>query len=138
MTKRPPTVIRFTVLGEPKTARLPGAESSEACALWAYKLAGAALGAYSGPKLRGPLEATFVFYRPRPRSHWGTGRNSGKVRPSAPTAPVTRPNLSRLALAVEEALRVLWADEAQIVDERLVKRWGSPERLEVVVSEVEA
>ena len=80
------------------------------------------------------LEARFVFYVQRPQGH------SGKrgLRPSAPPFPVTRPDLLKLARAIEDALsKVVYADDSQIVDEILKKRYcaeGTPERVEVTVT----
>lgn len=89
--------------------------------------------------LLGALEVTFVFYRPRPKGHFGTGRNAGVVRESAPAFPTTRPDVLKLARAVEDSLTgIVYADDSQIVDERLVKRWGSPERCEITVREAGA
>jgi Holliday junction resolvase RusA-like endonuclease len=82
----------------------------------------------------GPLVVEFVFFRPRPKGHYGSGRNAGVVKASAPGRPATRPDVLKLARAVEDALTgIVWRDDAQIVDERLVKVWGEPERVEIVV-----
>lgn len=84
------------------------------------------------------LEVQFTFYRARPRGHYGSGRNSDLVKPSAPLAPGTRPDVLKYARLAEDALsKVIWRDDAQIVDEHLYKRWGQP-RMEVVVRPVEA
>lgn len=82
--------------------------------------------------LEGPLAVELIFYVPRPKGHYGTGRNAGTVRPSAPAHPTTRPDVLKLARGVEDALTgVIWRDDAQIVDERLVKRYGAPARCEI-------
>lgn len=84
--------------------------------------------------LRCALSVSFVFYRPRPKGHYGTGRNAGVVKDSAPEFPTTRPDVLKLARAVEDSMTgIVYADDSQIVDERLVKRWGLPERVEIVV-----
>lgn len=85
-------------------------------------------------ELDGPLVVEMTFFRPRLASHFGTGRNAGVLKPSAPAAPDTRPDVLKLARAVEDALTsILWTDDARIVDERLRKVWGSPERVEIMV-----
>jgi Holliday junction resolvase RusA-like endonuclease len=84
--------------------------------------------------LLGAVAVEFTFYRPRPKGHYGTGRNAAVVKDSAPPAPTTKPDALKLARAVEDALTsILWKDDAQIVDERLRKVWGEPERCEIVV-----
>lgn len=76
---------------------------------------------------RGPIEGPVVFsctfYLPRPAGHFGSGRNAGKVRDSAPTHPTGQPDVLKLARAVEDALTAggAWRDDAQVVEEHLRK-----------------
>ncbi len=78
---------------------------------------------------RGPLAATFTFYRARPKGHLST---KGDPRPSAPAYPITRPDALKLARGVEDAMSgVVYSDDSLIVDEHLFKRYGEPERVEV-------
>jgi Holliday junction resolvase RusA-like endonuclease len=74
----------------------------------------------------GALAVTFVEVRKRPSSHLTTGRAAGLVKDWArPLRPATRPDLLKVARAAEDALTgVLWADDAQIVEERLYKVFG--------------
>lgn len=82
----------------------------------------------------GPLRVSFTFYRPRPSSHFGTGRNAGKLKPSAPAYPTGKPDVLKVARAVEDALTgVVYRDDAQIVFEVLEKRYGEPARVEVTI-----
>jgi Holliday junction resolvase RusA-like endonuclease len=82
----------------------------------------------------GPVAVWFTFYRPRNIGDFGTGRNAGTVRNSAPAYPIVRPDVLKLARGVEDALTgVVWRDDAQIVDETLRKRYGEPARVEVRV-----
>lgn len=68
------------------------------------------------PKLRGPVVISAQFWLPRPRSHYGVGHNSGRLRPSAPLLPTAKPDLSNLIKIVEDALNsLLWVDDAHIV-----------------------
>ena len=56
------------------------------------------------------------FGLPRPKSHFGTGRNAGRLKPSAPAYPGTKPDVDKLSRAVLDALTgVLWADDSQVV-----------------------
>jgi Holliday junction resolvase RusA-like endonuclease len=102
--------------------------------VWKREVAQTAADVYAGDLLTGPLAVEFDFYVSRPRGHFGTGRNAGAVKDSAPLYPATRPDVLKLARGVEDALTgVVWNDDAQIVDERLTKRYGSPVRVEVRV-----
>ena len=86
------------------------------------------------PILRCAIAATFTFYRPRPKSHFGTGRNAAILKPSAPTYPIGRPDALKLARAVEDAMTgVVYSDDALIVREVLTKFWGEPARVEIAI-----
>lgn len=91
---------------------------------WKNQVADAVGRQHDGPLLDGPLELQVEFWLPRPKSHFGSGRNADQVRPSAPTHPAVKPDLLKLTRAVEDALTgVLWRDDALIVSERLAKRY---------------
>lgn len=92
----------------------------------------AALARAGHPLLEGPVAIEFVFYRPRNRGDFGTGRNAHLVKDSAPAFPTVAPDALKLARAVEDALSgVLYVDDAQIVDESIKKRFGEPARVEI-------
>lgn len=81
------------------------------------------------------LTVTFLFVRRRPQSHYGTGRNAGVLKDSAPRYPTTRPDLLKVARAVEDALTsVVWVDDAQIVEESLRKAYGDSEGVHIAVA----
>ncbi|MFI9026381.1 RusA family crossover junction endodeoxyribonuclease [Streptomyces sp. NPDC053560] len=72
------------------------------------------------------LEASMVFSFARPKSHYGTGRNKGELKPSAPARPATVPDLSKLARSTEDAVTTAggYRDDALIVGyRRLEKRY---------------
>lgn len=79
--------------------------------------------------LDGPVLLDLTFWVARPKGHYGSGRNSGAVRTSAPHAPTVKPDLLKLARAVEDALTgVIYRDDAQITCETLQKAYttGQP------------
>lgn len=70
-----------------------------------------------------PLRVEMIFYRPRPQSHFTA---SGAIKPSAPRYPTSRPDVLKLARAVEDALTgVIYEDDSSIVNEVLRKEWAS-------------
>jgi Holliday junction resolvase RusA-like endonuclease len=82
--------------------------------------------------LDGPLFVSFKFYRARPKDH--RGKNGLTAKGKRTPYPHTRPDVLKLARGVEDALTgVIWTDDALIVDEVLMKQWGTPERVEVEV-----
>lgn len=84
-----------------------------------------------------PLQLGLTFYVPRPKGHFGTGRNAGVVKASAVAHPAKRPDLLKLARGVEDALsQLVYRDDALIVREVLEKRWGSSARVEIEVRQL--
>lgn len=82
----------------------------------------------------GPLDVSMTFYLARPKGHYGTGRNAALLKPSAPPFPAVKPDSLKLARGTEDALTgIVWRDDAQVVDLRVQKLYGLPERCEVVV-----
>lgn len=69
------------------------------------------------------LHATFRF--PRPLSHYGRGKFGDKVRSSAPAQKITKPDVSKLLRAIEDAMTgVVYRDDAQIVSATTEKQYG--------------
>jgi Holliday junction resolvase RusA-like endonuclease len=85
--------------------------------------------------LDGPLELHVVFYVPRPKGHYGSGRNAGVVKSAAPAYPTVKPDVTKLLRAVEDACTgVVWRDDAQVVTQHAQKRYGEPARCVVAVA----
>ncbi len=75
--------------------------------------------------LEGPLSLKIDFQMPRPQSHYGSGRNKGALKTTAPTHHAIRPDTTKLIRALEDALtHILWKDDAQIVIQSAVKRYA--------------
>jgi Holliday junction resolvase RusA-like endonuclease len=74
--------------------------------------------------LTGPIEVSMVFTLARPRSHYGTGANTGKLRPSAPLRPDVKPDLDKLARATGDALKMgqAYKDDALVVGFRTLSK----------------
>ncbi len=99
---------------------------------WKQQVAHAARQAYSGELLDGAIKLTLQFYRQRPKGHFGAKGLNGQGRASL--APITRPDVLKLARAVEDSLTgVVWRDDAQVVLQLLVKEWGEPARVDVTI-----
>lgn len=92
---------------------------------WRQEIALAARQAYDGELLLGPLRLELDFVRPRPQSHFGSGKNARRLKESAPEWPTGKPDTVKLARAVEDALTgVVWRDDSQIVEHILRKSFG--------------
>jgi Holliday junction resolvase RusA-like endonuclease len=123
-------VIALNEAGNPKlSVREAGTrELRERKAQWRDDIAWTARKAMmeqgAGPwKKDEPLAVTFVFVRKRNPSHLTTGRHAGIVKDWARALwPIKRPDVLKHARAVEDALTgVVYGDDAQIVDEHILK-----------------
>jgi Holliday junction resolvase RusA-like endonuclease len=75
--------------------------------------------------LEGCLAVKMTFYLPRPKGHFGSGKNAGVIKASAPPFPGVKPDLLKLARSTEDALTgIVWRDDAQICWEILVKEYS--------------
>ena len=88
---------------------------------WRQEVAQCALDAMDGPPWEGPVVLTLHFYLTRPKS----------VKRQYPSV---RPDVLKLARAVEDAMTgIVYRDDAQIVEETLIKRYANTEPPQVVV-----
>ena len=141
------TELRFTALGHPQAkgstrAFIPRGsnrpittDANPRTAPWEVAIATAAHEAANGGR---PVDCgvvvTLSFYFQRPRGHYGTGRNAGTLKASAPAAMTTKPDVDKLARAALDALTgVVVADDRQVFALHARKLYGAPERLEAVI-----
>ena len=92
------------------------------------------------PLLLGPVQLSVVFHFARPKSHYGSGRNAGRLKPSAPRHHAQMPDLSKLARTIEDALTgVVYKDDAQISSYGTMRKdWTeSSERATITVESLE-
>ena len=141
--------VSFTVIGKPQPAgskrgfpikRSNGtigvaiSDSNPKAKEWKSIVIDACQEAYKGPLLRGHLAVYMTFYLPRPKGHFGSGRNAHLLRQASPKFPTVKPDVLKLARGTEDALTgVLWGDDAQTVDLCLSKRYGEPARVVIKV-----
>jgi crossover junction endodeoxyribonuclease RusA len=65
----------------------------------------------------GPVEIRINFFLPRPKGHYGTGRNAGTVKARSPRWPTGVPDVDKLARAVLDGITEggAWKDDGQVV-----------------------
>ena len=79
--------------------------------------------------MTGPLSVSFSFAMPRPGSHYGTGRNADKLKPSAPAGHTSKPDITKLIRSTEDALKgIAWVDDTQIVSQSAGKMYTNDRR----------
>lgn len=75
------------------------------------------------------LVVEVVCFMPRPKGHWGTGKNAGRILSSAPPAPLSKPDGDKLLRTTWDALTgIAFDDDSRIVDGIIRKRWAEPGR----------
>lgn len=78
----------------------------------------------------GPVHVRATFYLPRPRGHYGTGRNAAIITTRAPLLPAGKPDLDKLIRAVLDAITAggALADDARVTSMELWKLYATPEQ----------
>lgn len=134
------SIIEFTVPGVPapqgnKTAYVRGGravlvegrrpEARQHFQSWRNAVAFNAAQAAAGEILIGPVELDVRFFFPRPKSHYGQGRNATVVKQFAPRVHTGKPDLDKLIRAIGDALTgAAIKDDSQIAVVRAVKAYG--------------
>lgn len=77
-------------------------------------------------RLEGPVAVRLVFKFARPASHFGTGRNRGTLKPSAPEHMTVKPDADKLVRAVLDSLTdaKVYKDDAQVTSLSVFKRYA--------------
>lgn len=134
-------MVRYDQSGQPitKNGRVLtfAKDSNEKSGPWMQEVRGTAVAAHRGGLIRGWLKVSLNFYYKRPLGHYGKGRNEGVLKASAPAYP-SQKDVDKLARAVHDGLSgAIYVDDRYIVDSRSRKHYGTPERVEIIVEELE-
>jgi crossover junction endodeoxyribonuclease RusA len=139
-------VIEITVDGKPapqgsKTRNRYGAiyDDSRATKPWREAVRGETQRAMAGQlPMAGPVAVTVSFRMTRPKGHYGSGRNAGTVRASAPAFPFGKPDVDKLARAVLDGLTEggAFKDDAQVITLVASKMYSPRGGADIIVREV--
>jgi Holliday junction resolvase RusA-like endonuclease len=132
-----PAAIRFFVRGEPKGQPRPRAFSMRVADRmqtrvydpktadgWKLAVVDAAKLFLPATPFVGPVQAQLIFMFPRPKSHFGSGKNATTLKPNAPKWHAAKPDADNLAKAVMDALTSmggLWEDDDQVANLEVLK-----------------
>ena len=117
----------------PKTGRaavynLKNAEDWKGCVALAAE---PAIRASIAAPLTGPLLVVMTFWFPRPKNHYGTGKNAKTLKASAPRFPSSKgkEDIDNVFKPVADVLTVLraWEDDGQIVSAIIQKHFATDE-----------
>lgn len=129
---------QFTVHGNPRAMGRPRAVRRgnfagvhEAAKDTQNKESFAVIAQQQSPKelLSGPLRVDIWFYFQRPKGHFGTGRNAGILKNSAPIHYTSKPDRDNLDKLVLDALTgIFWTDDAIVCQGWLQKQYSEKPR----------
>jgi len=84
----------------------------------------------------GPLCLWLICVFPRPKAHFGTGRNAGVLKESAPFWYVSTPDCDNVAKFVGDALNgIFWSDDRRLVEVAVDEVYGSVPGIALVLHE---
>ncbi|MFF7966696.1 RusA family crossover junction endodeoxyribonuclease [Streptomyces sp. NPDC007903] len=128
--------FEITVHGMPgpqgsKTRNAAGAmyESSAKVKPWREAVKRAALDALAYDEtwqpIRDAVRLEVVFTLPRPKHHFGTGRNAGVLKASAPQYPTGKPDTDKLLRSTQDAVKDagVLLDDSVVTDTVAAKRY---------------
>ena len=74
-----------------------------------------------------PIHLDVTFHMPRPKHHYGTGRNNTTLKPTAPTHHTQTPDRDKLLRAISDALTDARAihDDKQLTTGTTTKTWAN-------------
>lgn len=107
------------------TGKVSMVESSAKVKPWRAAVVEAAK-ATGAAMLPGGVNVSLTFYLQRPEGHYGTGRNAGNLKPSAPLYPTVKPDADKLVRSTLDALTTagIYTDDARVVDLHVAKRYA--------------
>ena len=82
---------------------------------------------FAGKAFTEPLHLLITFYLPRPKSHFGTGRNAALLKDTSPVYHTQKPDCDNLAKAVMDCLSDIgfWRDDCQVIGLTVKKMWDT-------------
>lgn len=89
------------------------------------------------PLITGPVEVKCWFWFPRPKTQYGTGKNVGTLKNSAPRFYAQAPDIDKLSRAVLDGITgIVVRNDAQVVGLNATKVWGEPARAVIEIREL--
>jgi crossover junction endodeoxyribonuclease RusA len=77
--------------------------------------------------ITGAVRLDVAFMLTRPKSHYGSGRNSDVVRPTAPVYPTVSPDIDKILRALLDSLSTIaFVDDKQVIHVNVTKQYVYP------------
>lgn len=130
--------VSFVVhdVGVPQGSKTPwGTEANEKLAPWRKLVGQEGRQAWGNrPPTHEAIALNIIFIFPRPKHHYGTGKNAAVIKPGSPDWVTRTPDLDKLCRAIGDALTgVIWHDDSQIVILEAGKSYGHEGRVSISV-----
>lgn len=95
---------------------------------WKSQIADALRNHVPAQPITGPVCLDLTFYFPRPKGHYGTGKNELRLKPNAPRMHTQKPDRDNLDKPFLDCLKTLgvFGDDAQVCDGSIKKLWCPP------------
>ncbi len=106
-------------------------ESSKKVKPWRQDVVAAAVEAVGHAEtftaFTGPVHVRVVFTFPRPKYHYGTGRNAGVLKATAPVVVASKPDIDKLLRSTFDALSTagIWRDDNLAAEVTTTKVYGA-------------
>ena len=87
--------------------------------------------------MEGALEVNMIFVFERPKSHFGTGRNEGVLKKTAPKFHTKKPDIDNLEKFAADCLNKLaWKDDSQIIISKTMKLYGQVAKTKIEIKQI--
>ncbi len=81
-----------------------------------------------------PLAFDILYVLARPKNHYGTGKNAGQIKDSAPDFVAIKPDLDNLDKSTLDAMKgIMFVDDAEVCGGQRLKRYVRPGESPMVV-----
>ena len=71
-----------------------------------------------------PITVSAIFRLPRPVSHYGTGKNANRLKPTAPKFHIVKPDLDKLQRSIGDAVE----ESGLVRGDQQISNWNSAKR----------
>jgi len=85
----------------------------------------------------GALRIDIILIFPRPKSHYGTGKNINVLKEDAPKYHISRPDSSNILKLTEDSLNgIFFKDDSQICEVNVIKIYGEIAKQIITISKI--
>ena len=82
-----------------------------------------------------PLRVDVSFYFSRPKNHYGTGKNAGVLKATAPEWYTSKPDRDNLDKKILDSMcKIFWRDDSIICAGELTKKYSENPRTEIKIT----